>query len=68
MPGHTEAMKAAVSCDKPGERHTRDDPGWPNGETRRAAMAVTLYASESEPGELKHLSTWRKRNQPRCPE
>ena len=26
MPGHTEAMKAVVSCDKPGERHTRIDP------------------------------------------
>lgn len=26
MPGHIEAMKAAVSCDKLGERHTRIDP------------------------------------------
>jgi hypothetical protein len=26
MPGHTEAMKAVVSCDKPGEWHTRIDP------------------------------------------
>ena len=38
----------------------------PNGETRRGAIPVTPY-EESEPGELKHLSTRRKRNQIEIP-
>ena len=42
-------------------------PGCPNGETRPSAATVTLETA-SEPGELKHLSTRRKRNQARCPE
>ena len=33
MPGHTEARKAAVSCDKPGgAAHTRRSPGCRMGE------------------------------------
>ena len=36
--------------------------GYPNGETRRASWPVIRPMGGSEPGELKHLSTWRKRN------
>jgi hypothetical protein len=67
MPGHLEAMKGAVSCDKRGgAAHThrsRDarmgKPGWEESQSPR---------KWSERGELKHLSTCRKRNQTRCPE
>ena len=39
-------------------------PGWPNGETHLGVMPQGLLLREqSEPGELKHLSTRRKRNQ-----
>ena len=64
--GTREAMKAVVSCDKPGGAAHSCDPGmaeWGNPAGREARHR----ASESEPGELKHLSTRRKRNQPRCP-
>ena len=41
-------------------------PGCPNGETRLGAIPVTALG-RSEPGELKHLSTRRKRNQVEMP-
>ena len=51
MPGHTEAMKAVVSCDKPGEWHTRSDPGWPNGATRLGRESViTRFERERTQG------------------
>ncbi len=68
MPGHTEARKAVVSCDKPGGAAHRQwaldgrmgQPGGP-------ATGRHSFSNESEPGELKHLSTRRKRHQPRSP-
>jgi hypothetical protein len=39
-------------------------PGWPNGETHLGVMPQgLLFTQQSEPGELKHLSTRRRRNQ-----
>jgi hypothetical protein len=39
-------------------------PGWPNGETHQPVMRLgPLCKRWSEPGELKHLSTRRRRNQ-----
>ena len=44
-------------------------PGFPNGETRLSAMAVTPGASRrGKPGELKHLSTLRKEKSTEMPE
>ncbi len=60
MPGHTEAMKAVVSCEKlRSGAHNRDEPQiaeWGNpavSDDRHSYM-------ESKPWELKHLSTGRK--------
>ena len=39
-------------------------PGWPNGGTHLGVTPqVSLLTQRSEPGELKHLSTRRRRNQ-----
>ena len=70
MPRRQEAMKDAAACEKlrgAGKRATIR--GCPNGETRpvyRAPRPESIGAG-GEPGELKHLSTPRKRNQPRFP-
>ena len=37
--------------------------GYPNGTTHHAEGMVFCCKTEGEPGELKHLSTWRKRKQ-----
>jgi hypothetical protein len=38
-------------------------PGWPNGGTHQPVMRLGPALSWGEPGELKHLSTRRRRNQ-----
>ena len=42
-------------------------PRCPNGATRQASWPV-IRGSGGRPGELKHLSTWRKRNQVEIPQ
>ena len=70
MPRRQEAMKDVAACEKP--RRGGKQPmtrGCPNGETRPACWASRpeSIGAGGEPGELKHLSTPRKRNQPRFP-
>ena len=53
-------MKDVVSCDKlGGDAHNRYIPGFPNGTTQH--VEDMLLRKESQPRELKHLSTGRKR-------
>ena len=56
--GRARLRKATVSCQ---EALTR---GFPNGETRLVETPVTIFGW-GEPGEVKHLSNRRKRNQQR---
>ena len=67
MPRQLEAMKDVVICDKSrGVDNMRYILESPNGATRHLVSSAGEYiASRSERGELKHLSTLRKRNQPR---
>ena len=62
-------MKDVTSCDKPrGAANKHYIRGFPNGETLMANNHEAYDESiviRGEPGELKHLSTRRKRNQPR---
>ena len=69
MPWHQEPMKDATSCEKPRlGAHIRLRRGCPNGETRQME-GLSPYresiAVRREPGELKHLSTRRKRKKHR---
>ena len=58
--GRGTLRKAAGSCEQALIR------GCPNGETRLFESSYTEYIDmRSEPGELKHLSSQRKGNQPR---
>ena len=65
MPWHQEPMKDVVSCDKPwvaASRHRTMDfrmgqPGW--GHAQSPIYEFIVYGRE--PGELKHLSSRRKR-------
>ncbi|EEZ80825.1 hypothetical protein VMC_43280 [Vibrio alginolyticus 40B] len=68
MPWQSEAMKDVLTCDKPrlgSKNHL--SLGFPNGETQyhKVLLLSEYIAQQGEPGELKHLSTPRKRNQPR---
>ena len=68
MPWRQQAMKDVVGCDK--LRGGGNKPlirRFPNGETRplRWSSLSEYIGQGSERGELKHLSTRRKRNQPR---
>ena len=67
MPRQLEAMKDVVICDKSrGVDNKRYILEFPNGATRHLVSSLSEYiAKRSELGELKHLSTQRKRNQPR---
>ena len=70
MPWQLEAMKDVVDCDKPrGAVKQALIRGFPNGETHPIyRVSCTEYIGvRSERRELKHLSTCRKRNQPRFP-
>jgi hypothetical protein len=62
MPWLSEAKKDVISCDKPrGGANILLIRGFPNGETLPAEGRK--LRKESKPGELKHLSTRRKRKQ-----
>ncbi len=70
MPWHQEAMKDVVTCDKPrlaGSKLTRGSPNreTPPGKPRRSL--AEYIGQGSQPGELKHLSTPRKRKQTAIP-
>ena len=70
MPWRMEAMKDVLGCEKPGlGAKNLLTPGCPNGKTHLLEVPVSEYIGYwGEPGELKHLSTRRKGNQPRLPE
>ena len=64
-------MKDVVACEKlRGVGKQALIRRCPNGETHlHWQVSHTEYIGvRSEPGELKHLSTWRNRNQPRFPQ
>jgi hypothetical protein len=65
-------MKDVVACEKPrGAGKQALIRGYPNGETHLSVRQVSgaeYIGAGGEPGELKHLSTWRNRNQPRFPQ
>jgi len=58
------ATKDVVSCDKLGELQTSCDPRISDGATPSVARPMIARKREANPG-LKHLSTRRKRKQPR---
>ena len=71
MPWQLETMKDVVGYEKPrGAVKHALIRGCPNGETHSIyRVSYTEYIGiRGERGELKHLSTRRKRNQPRFPE
>jgi len=66
MPWHREAMKDVATCDKPRVVGSKFIRGFPNGETppgQPRRSPAEYIGRRSEPRELKHLSTWRKREQ-----
>ncbi len=61
MPRLSEAMKDVISCEKlRGLAHTNRSADIRMGQP---SMLKTCYPKGSEPGELKHLSTRRRRKQ-----
>ncbi len=70
MPWHQEAMKDVATCDKPRLVGSKRNRGSPNGETPsgepRRSLAECI-GQGGKPGELKHLSTPRKRKQTATP-
>ena len=71
MPWHQEPMKDVVSCDKPwgaASRHrTMDFRMGKPGQSHVWSLAHEYIVYEREPGELKHLSSRRKRKKHRFP-
>ena len=70
MPRRQEAMKDVVACEKPrGAGKLALIRGCPNGETHLVyeVSGAESIGAGSEPGELKYLSTRRKRNQTDIP-
>ena len=70
MPWQLKAMKDVVACDKlRGVGKQTLIRRFPNGGTHRiyTVPAPEYIGCRSEPGELKYLSTRRKRNQQRFP-
>src|SRR5918911_3454129 len=71
MPWRQEPMKDVVGCDKPRGAASRRRSGDVRMRQRAgghaSAPTTECIGSRREPGELKHLSTPRKRNQPRFP-
>ena len=62
MPWLSEAMKDVTSCDKlRGGANIRYIRRFPNGATHQVEGLV--FRKEGKPGELKHLSTRRRRKQ-----
>ena len=71
MPWQLKATKDVEACDKPrGVGKQTLIRGFPNGETQpfRWLSRIEHIDARGEPGELKYLSTRRKRNQPRFPQ
>jgi hypothetical protein len=70
MPWRLQAMKDVVACDKlRGASKQALIRRFPNGGTHPLWVLHTEYIGmQGERGELKHLSSYRKRNQPRFPE
>ena len=62
-------MKDVQACEKRGGVGNETlIPRCPNGETHLFEVSLAEYIGKGgEPGELKHLSSRRKRNQPRFP-
>ena len=69
MPRRSQAMKDVQACEKRGGAGNEAlIPRYPNGETHLFEVSQSEYIGlGGEPGELKHLSSRRKRNQPRFP-
>ena len=67
MPWHQEPMKDVVSCEKlRGAANKRYIRRYPNGETQHSVLTYDEYiVIRGEPGELKHLSSRRKRKKHR---
>ena len=64
MPWLSEAMKDVTSCEKlRGGANIRYIRRYPNGATFQVEDLESRCKPGSEPGELKHLSTRRKRKQ-----
>jgi hypothetical protein len=64
MPWLSEAMKDVTSCEKlRGGANIRYIRRYPNGATLQAEDLESRCKSGGKPGELKHLSTRRKRKQ-----
>ena len=65
MPWHQEAMKDVISCDKPRvEAHILLSGDFRMGKPTSMEVCVGEFiAGTGRRGELKHLSTLRKRNQ-----
>ena len=60
MPRLLEAKKDVISCDKPGQgANNRLTLGFPNGATQYVEGVLSCKGGER--GELKHLSTPRRR-------
>ena len=72
MPWHLTAKKDVVSCEKPwGAAKRAMIHGYLNGETRWVegpSPQSEYIALRGGRGELKHLSTRRRRNQKRLPQ
>src|SRR3954452_20047692 len=66
MPWRLQAMKDVIACDKlRGAGKLALIRRFPNGETHRKVSHTEYIGMRGEPGELKHLSSSRKRHQPR---
>ena len=59
--------KAAISLGKLSSKLIRGFPNWATSQSKTLAHLAEHIGLVREPGELKHLSTPRKRNQPRFP-
>ena len=70
MPWRSEAMKDVAACEKPrGAGNELRSVDVRMGKPTSQEVSVPEYIGcGSEPGELKYLSTRRKRNQPRFPQ
>ena len=68
--GDERRRRTWIAAKSSGELLTNSDPEiseWENPRRECLPVAGEYIAIDSEPGELKHLSTRRKRNQPRFP-
>ena len=69
MPWRQEAMKDVPICEKlRGADKGRQSSDVRMGGTQQLNAVISIIRWRGEPGEVKHLSTPRKRNQPRYPQ